>query len=902
MRYTFASFTGYAGFFHGLGLRTFEVDFTRCISNIVLIVGRNASGKSTLMNSLNLFPDPSLNFLPDMDAEKKLSLFDNGNTYNIQIQSPLDGKGNRKVTKAFIQKNGMELNPNGNVSSYKDIIFSEFDLDSNFISLSKLSSNDRGLGDKTPAERKKFVANIIENLEVYNNIYKTLNKKSLIFKSHINTLSTKIQSTGNIEVINSTLVNLKRQEDEINKAILDLNNRIVAIQAKNSINEQEAKEIQDANNSRGRLLDSITDLKTNIDLICNKNKIKISEVDKLLAESIELSEYYKEQYNSNKILWTEKSNRLSDIQNNINNFTAELEKYKENTKNSVNELLDKSNRILKEIKTELKELGIDYSDPNAILSKIQMVRIEFESFIKYIDYLYGFATPSMLEFICSENIELQIKNINDNFSKLEDTISQNKSKMFEINLLMKSLSTLENRPTKCKIDNCPFISQALEVKAVIKDRDLIKEFEDLEKQTNDLSNQLQKCNESISTINSYIPEKAKLDAVLQSLSKVFLFKSLVPSYLEDKNTVLEMIKNMNYFNEMRTLEKLNRIFELVTTLISETENNKYLQVEFKRYTDNVNMLNSTNNMIGKLKEEYSGLLNDISTYKSEYIKNEQLYNEITPKIEVYKNLIDLLNKKKDLEVQLDSVDKILKNYQDKADIAASMVIKIQEYNNSIEEYKQSLASIQREISELNGRFILLNSYYEEYNKYNDKYNLIETIKKYCSPTGGGIQTVFMQLYMSKTLELSNQLLGMLFQGEYKLLDFIINENEFRIPFMDSSGLPIEDVAFGSNAQVSMIGLVINLVLLYQASSHYNIARLDEIGSSCDSYNRSQYIQVLNAVINILHMDQLFVISHDIDLDNTMCDIIKLKGYEGFDNSSLQGNVIFDYDEIIKGGN
>jgi DNA repair exonuclease SbcCD ATPase subunit len=196
----------------------------------------------------------------------------------------------------------------------------------------------------------------------------------------------------------------------------------------------------------------------------------------------------------------------------------------------------------------------------------------------------------------------------------------------------------------------------------------------------------------------------------------------------------------------------------------------------------------------------------------------------------------------------------------------------------------------------------LNSYYEEYNKYNDKYNLIETIKKYCSPTGGGIQTIFMQLYMSKTLELSNQLLGMLFQGEYKLLDFIINENEFRIPFMDSSGLPIEDVAFGSNAQVSMIGLVINLVLLYQASSHYNIARLDEIGSSCDSYNRSQYIQVLNAVINILHMDQLFVISHDIDLDNTMCDIIKLKGYDGFDNSSLQGNVIFDYDEIIKGGN
>ena len=188
----------------------------------------------------------------------------------------------------------------------------------------------------------------------------------------------------------------------------------------------------------------------------------------------------------------------------------------------------------------------------------------------------------------------------------------------------------------------------------------------------------------------------------------------------------------------------------------------------------------------------------------------------------------------------------------------------------------------------------------------DDHDIYEIISKFYSYNFFFLDTSQYNLDVAKgkldSLELSNQLLGMLFQGEYKLLDFIINENEFRIPFMDSSGLPIEDVAFGSNAQVSMIGLVINLVLLYQASSHYNIARLDEIGSSCDSYNRSQYIQVLNAVINILHMDQLFVISHDIDLDNTMCDIIKLKGYDGFDNSSLQGNVIFDYDEIIKGGN
>ena len=167
MRYIYASFKGYIGFYNGLGLEKLEIDFTKCKNNIVLICGGNGVGKSTLLNSLNPFPDPSSSFVPNMDAMKQLTLFDNGDTYQIKIISPADTKGGRKTTKAFISKNGLELNENGNVSSFKEIIFSEFDLDSNYISLTKLSSNDRGLGDKTPSERKKFVANIISNLDWY---------------------------------------------------------------------------------------------------------------------------------------------------------------------------------------------------------------------------------------------------------------------------------------------------------------------------------------------------------------------------------------------------------------------------------------------------------------------------------------------------------------------------------------------------------------------------------------------------------------------------------------------------------------------------------------------------------------------------------------------------------------
>ena len=141
MRYMYACFENYIGFYNGLGLDKVEIDFTRGKNKIVLISGSNGCGKSTLLNALNIFPDPYSAFVPNKPGKKLLSLFDNGDRYDIQIIS--GWKNNkRETTKAFIQKNGLELNNNGNVSSYKEIIFSEFDLDSNFSSLSRLSAND----------------------------------------------------------------------------------------------------------------------------------------------------------------------------------------------------------------------------------------------------------------------------------------------------------------------------------------------------------------------------------------------------------------------------------------------------------------------------------------------------------------------------------------------------------------------------------------------------------------------------------------------------------------------------------------------------------------------------------------------------------------------------------------
>ena len=327
MRYIYACFKGYIGFYNGMGLEKLEIDFTKCKNNIILISGKNGSGKSTLLDSLNPFPDASSCFIPNQDAEKILTLFHEGDTYNIRIVSPCDSKGGRKQSKAFITKNGLELNENGNITSYKDIIFSEFELDSNYSSLTKLSSNDRGLGDKTPAERKKFASNIINNLETYNNIYKTLNKKSLIFKSHINTLHTKIQNIGNKENLQLTLDSLKKKNDSISSQIMSLNNKIVELQTKASINQEEVEKIQLLKVQEETLQERISYILNTLSLSKKKTKIDMESIEGKYNSDIELKSEYMKSKDEISTLWKLESEKMSSLVNSINELKANIEMY-----------------------------------------------------------------------------------------------------------------------------------------------------------------------------------------------------------------------------------------------------------------------------------------------------------------------------------------------------------------------------------------------------------------------------------------------------------------------------------------------------------------------------------------------------------------------------------------------
>lgn len=893
MRYMYACFENYIGFYNGLGLDKVEIDFTRGKNKIVLISGSNGCGKSTLLNALNIFPDPYSAFVPNKPGKKLLSLFDNGDRYDIQIIS--GWKNNkRETTKAFIQKNGLELNSNGNVSSYKEIIFSEFDLDSNFSSLSRLSANDRGLGDKTPSERKKFVSRIIDNLEVYNDIYKTLNKKSLVFKSHINNIHTKIQNIGNKENLELELKKLRDQEIDIKNKILNLNNLIVSIKTKVSIDEKEAEKINHTQAEYNHVQKELQIQETKLKELQAKTKITQDQIELRFKNDDKLKEKYENDINNLTNIWKDKSNQLKNTSDSLNNLEAEL------LNTNIDEQLEKkyqeSNLHIQEILQRLKVLKVP-ENTNLVFVIEEVVEL-YDSFINYIDRLYEKASAEMLDYLCfhdDHKIEDQMEIQNGLVLQLEKW----KNKLDQLNNTLKDLAVLENRPDGCKIDNCPFIKSALQSKLDLGDQDIteeinqcMKSIDSLNKAIEDQGNYINKLREFEKEYNDFHSMMSKIQSYSKKLN------SIGEVFFSDFNNVLHGISNMSLFNDIRDTSRLVEARNLLLDLKSEKELNQTLKIQYTSQREKIQLINSSRSMIEKLKLEKDKLLNETMDYKNKIDKSQALLNTLKSNLH-YEEEYYLIYKDHQMRKQyFESVSKELESFRSKSEESLEQYSHIKEYQVEIENYNKQLLPIENAIQRISGQLTLLASYYEEYSIYKEKYNMIEVLKKYCSPTGGGIQTLFMQLYMSKTLTLSNQILQMLFGGEYQLLDFVINQSEFRIPFV-GSGLPVDDISNGSASQVCMMSMIINLVLLHQASTKFNIAQLDEMDHALDSRNRSEFVNILYAIIPMLEIDQLFVISHSIEANASLADVIRLKTYSDFDDNTDLGNVIYDYEKEIQ---
>lgn len=892
----------YIGIFNGLGLNEIFIDFNRCIHKTVVIKGKNASGKSTLFKALHPLPDPNSSLIPGLPAEKNIVISDNDIIYNIIIKHGVKDDGKRETTKAYIEKQSAmgreQLNPNGNVSSFKEILYSEFNLDANFVALTQLSGDDRGLADRTPVERKKFVNSIIDSVAVYNDIHKSLTKRSSVFKSIMNNLTSKIDNIGDREKLTLTLTSL---ENRLNNLFNDKDNII-----------QELASYK----SKIKLLDPDSSIQNTYDMIYNElvrvnneleslnSKIGISLNKLNISENVSVDEIMK-RYIEIKDTVTVLETTVNIAEAEINNLLTKREDEARTLQNKTSKLLSlQSEGNFSDIKTNIDSCKSNIENYNKILSNIGIqdiysiskdefilglntikdIKESIDSFKSGMDYVI---TMKAIDYINNDSYP-DIEGLEKRLSDINNELIFTNSEISKYNQLKELASNLNMRPSNCNIDNCSFIEDSIKASLLEPEKNL----EVLENKVYELNNELQNLTVMRQEYSSIIDCINYLKSLYRNIERnsIILNKLPIANIFSDRNTIFHNILNGYSYNEIDTLYQFIDYSNIIDEYKIEVDRLKTLESDYKVYESKSNIIDEIVNDIESLNKKLDEISLQIES-NSNSIKEDKV------KISNFKNmileldvLISIMNERKNLEAAKFDLGSRFNNIK-------SSIVEIKNCISNINTLESKLKNIEDQITPiLNDRdkikhgLVLLEEYTEELKIYNLKYEKVETIKKYSSPSKG-IQTLFIELYMNKTLTLANQLLSLLFEGEYVLGQFVINESEFRIPCI-GSGLANDDITSMSTSQVCMISMILSFVMLQQASTKYNILKLDEIDGGLDTKNRLQFLHVLEQLQNMLSVEQCIMISHNTEMDLSNCDIIQLKLNEGEEINS--GNIIFKY--------
>ena len=877
MRITYIRLENYIGIYNGRGDDVLEIDLSQNVNPIVIIRGTNGSGKSTLLKSLTPINDDSNAIVPGVTGRKVIRYLHNGITYEIEYVHPIDKEGKRKQTRGQVYKYGPngkeELNPTWNVSSAKDIIYSLFNLDSNFLALSQLSSEDRGLADKRPAERKSFVSSIISGIEAYNAMYKIISKKHSMYKSLIQSLTAKINRIGNKEDLDLRYNTITKQ---VSQAISDRDasiQRIAMLRAK-----------LDENNAE-KLLEEYTKI---------RDKYELNKKERVLLTN-SLSQYYKDR-TANIYTVEERAKFIRDEEMELSENKAKLPQWEESYKTASNEYSSCELKIA-DINTEINKkksrletfIDADFSEEElgryneavdnlkAIESDISKLdyridnKSEYDRLKELFDMMnnFSYAIMDRYEFITREDIETLVTR-NSSFyestlatitKEIEACTKERISTEADIGFyesLVDKTKNLELKPKDCKFTDCVFIVEAIEAEkkkpkdALVKLADKLKKLEEELKELND---NLHLTNEA----KSFMDKLEALQVVFESntsyLSKIGadgIWKGFIESITN--NTTAKFLEEYIYraTNSYNLLEAKESVSKIVDSLKESAI----------KYNANKTIIDEINGDIERMEAERKGYEIDLNVAYEKMGNYSALRDEYDCLIREAETNLPHLDKIQEIDLEMRELEKKADESKAKRDLIKELNAKILEESAVAERCKDNYNELIAQRDDIAHNKILIDEYHKEMQEYTDNYERIEAIKYYVSPNTG-IQTIFIGAYMNDIMVKANELASCIFGGEFVIQPFVINETEFRIPCL-GSGLMNDDISSMSTSQICMLSMIISFAILANASTDYNILKLDEIDGGLDTENRIQFITLLGNLISMVGCEQCFLISHNME--------------------------------------
>lgn len=868
MKILYLKLKNFANIFTATNKKSIEIDFSKCKHNIVLFVGKNGSGKTSILSELHPFAtagsmdtrNDTCLIMEGTDGYKELHVADNDDIYIIKHHYNFS---HGRTMKSYFSKNGIELNPNGNVTSFKELVKLHLGLEQELLRLMRLGSNVSSLIDMKASSRKSFATDLFQDIDIYSSFHKRVSEEYRVLRSLIKSVVSKIEKLRIVD------------KSEVDSIIENLNNRLTAFNKERETIIEENAVLKSNYNQFNDMykLDELPELKVSLDKMISELKGIDKEINKIserlsctvsLCSSDDVVTMLREEVNNLKIeiqvsrANIESSFKLLDI----------LYKQKEQTSSIINSFI--SDERKKEITDMLDVLLLENENfksrfenfnPQYNRDELMFLLSHLQNLDNIINDLNQFSDEAKQEvldiFQRGMRVEAHVHDHLKNLTREKNNLNMELAKVMDTNFGSNALVMYQ--PPDCKADQCPYI-----------------DFYNTSRRKN--SGNMESLKGSIRTIDNkieYYESYLDIQDVFYNIHKYIQMNEkyfkVVPELDFSFKTVLGLVlSNKPYYNE-----------DYITDLISNLE-------DYNKFTE----LQAQIQDIEKELVEASKIDSKIEDLNKELRKiNEDIFTEENKQTELKKNIEEIEHELADKEVILSSTITLNELYSEKRDLEREFKLLAKDYKfrdgklKELSNIKNKFVTNDRNLDNINHQIQATNNELKDYmfriqefesltgeRKYlEDKFDDIAILKEALS-SNKGIPLLYLQLYLKNCTICMNQLLDIIYGGTLEVCDFEINDKEFKIPYM-KNGMKISDVIYSSQGERSFISLVLSLALIIQTVEKYNIMLLDEVDATLDTKNRQVFINLLEKLIEKTGAEQIFMISHNNMFDNYPVDVI-----------------------------
>ena len=847
MKILYLKLTNFINIVTAFNTETIEIDFSKSNNNVVLLTGPNGSGKTSILSCLHPFPtngnmdvrsdNPII--VPRENGYKEIHISDGDDLY--VIQHFYTRNSDKHIIKSYIQKNSVELNENGNITSFKEIVEKELGLEQDYMKLTRLGSNVTNFIDMKRQERKNFTGKIISEAD----IYLSYHKKIMADKNKVN-----IQINHTSDLIRRLQVDdlgeLKKAQKSLQHQIEDLTAKIEKANSELSVLQYQLNDCGDIPAMRERIQEKEKELKHIQKALARASEIKISisTLKSMIEEAKIAILKAKSALDTNVITRTGILNQLDSIANEIDSIRREIARIEDDQ--NVKDMEANIELLRETIRRRAKESGISgYVRPCS--------KAEMEDLIKMLDkcmdillstYELGkgpiqkavsfFHTKTDIEKYTRENKEKIKRN------KMQSLCEQVYA---EISKDIGLLGPDCKNPSGCRVYD--FYQRIYEYATQAPDK--VIEDETFLAYTKMAYNNIQ-------TVLKY----------LRDYHDIF---EKMPECIKDQflmNTVLTHICNMEWIYDKDIIfHELGLITddELQDADLEELSRQKSMLAQYKKANSNIEYFQ---NKLEELINSRTTLMGQLDEVKETINSLNREISEKEASVSDYEDMVIAMEHEDEVETEFNDL-------KSKLTLASQLSLQIREKTSILNDLQFRKNKMSKTHQDNEFRIENYKRYKKDLDELSSKFTDLEYLARALS-SREGIPLIFIQAYLKDIKDVANQLLDVVYDGDLHLEDFEITADEFGIPY-STKGTTVKDVIYASQGERSFISLALSFALTYKSISKYNIMLLDEIDATLDISNREKFLHVLEMQIDMIHAEQVFVISHNDMFNAYPVDIV-----------------------------